>query len=149
LSYFKFQIDENGGFIMMKLKDLEILLSKKKRKKERIKVAGKFALLVGVLTTIGATVGILFAPKSGKETREKIKENTIDTVETIKDTVQKSAEATKNSIHYVAEEVHQVINGVQEKAEDINKDLKDGGHEIAQDIHKTAEKISKEIKQPL
>jgi gas vesicle protein len=45
------------------------------------------ALGVGILIglAIGATVGILFAPQSGRETREMIREKAIDLVESAKE----------------------------------------------------------------
>jgi len=44
-----------------------------------------------VTFVVGVAIGILFAPKSGKETREDLKNKTVNTVETIKDLAQKMA----------------------------------------------------------
>ena len=76
----------------MILRDLLDLVSKEKRKRERVKAAQKFAVGMGVIAAVGVVSGILFAPKSGKETREDMKKKAVNTVETIKDTVQKEVE---------------------------------------------------------
>lgn len=133
----------------MSIRDLLNLVSKEKRKKERVKAVQKFAVGMGVVAAAGVAVGVLLAPKSGKETREDMKKKAIDTVETIKNTVQKKAETMKDSATNIKQEVVNIIEDVHEKTEDVNKnvkkDIKDGYHEIAQDIHKTAENISDKL----
>jgi len=129
----------------MILRDLLDLVSKEKRKKERVKVAQKFAVGMGVVAAVGVATGILFAPKSGKETREDLKKKALNIGETIKGTVQKKAETVKDSAAHAAQEVCNVIKDVHGKAEGVKKDIKDGYHEITQDIHKTAENISNEF----
>lgn len=55
-----------------------------KRQARRERGAGMAAgIAAGAM--IGAAVGILFAPKSGKETRADIKEKTCDVASTVKD----------------------------------------------------------------
>ncbi|MFZ3131556.1 MAG: YtxH domain-containing protein, partial [Desulfosporosinus sp.] len=125
--------------------DLVDLVSKEKRKKERVKVAQKLAVGMGVVAAVSVTTGILFAPKSGKETREYLEKKAVNTVETIKDTVQKKAETVKDSAAHAAKEAYNVIKDVQGKKEIVKKDIKDGHHEMTQDIHKTAEIISNEL----
>jgi len=128
----------------MILRDLLDLVSKEKRRQERVKAAQKFAVGMGVVAAVGVAIGIIFAPKSGKETRADLKQRAINTVETIKDTVQKKSEAVKDSAAHAAQEVSNVIKDVHGKTEGVKKDIKDGYHEITQDIHKTAENISNE-----
>jgi gas vesicle protein len=129
----------------MILRDLLDMVSKEKRKKERVKAAQKFAVGMGVVAAVGVATGILFAPKSGKETREDLKKKSLNIVETIKGTVQKKAETVKDSAAHAAQEVCNVIKDVHGKTEGIKKEIKDGYHEITQDIHKTAENISNEL----
>ncbi|MHB8064398.1 MAG: YtxH domain-containing protein [Ruminiclostridium sp.] len=129
----------------MILRKLLDLVNKDKRKKERAKAVQKFAVGISTAAVAGVAAGILFAPKSGKETRENLKKKAVNTVGTIKDTVEKKAEAVKDSAAHAAQEVSGVIKDVHGKTEGIKKDIKNGYHEITQDIHKTAENISKEI----
>lgn len=81
----------------MILRDLLGLVSKEKRKREIVKAAQKFAVGTGVVAAVGVATGILFAPKSGKETREDLKKKAVNTVATIKDTFRKKAETVKDS----------------------------------------------------
>jgi len=124
-------------------------LNKEKRIKakqiERVKATQKFAVGMGLAATAGMATGLLLAPKSGKQTREDLKENAVNTVDTIKDTVQKKAEMVKDSAAQAEQEAANIIKDIYGKTEGVKKDLKDGYHEINQDIHKTAESISKEL----
>ena len=129
----------------MILEDLRNLVSKERRRKERLKAARKLAVGMGVVAAAGVATGMLFAPKSGKETRKILKHKAVNTVETIRDTVRKKAEAAKDSASHTAQEVRDVIKDVHGKMEGVKKDIQDGCHEITQDIHDTAENVSKEL----
>jgi len=133
----------------MILRDLLYSVSKEKRKRERVKAAQKFAVGMGVVTAVGVATGILFAPKSGKETREDLKKKAVNTVGTIKEIVQKKLGTVKDSAAHAAQEVCNVIKDVHGKTEGVKNDVKDGCHEITQDIHKTAENISNELNKPV
>ncbi|HWP96648.1 MAG TPA: YtxH domain-containing protein [Syntrophomonadaceae bacterium] len=129
----------------MILRDLRDLVSKEKRKKARVKAVRKFAIGMGAAAAVGVAAGILFAPKSGKETREDLKNGAVNTVGTIKDAVQKKAETVKDSATHTAQEVCNVIKDVHEKTDGIKKHIKEGCHDITQDINKTSEDISNEL----
>ena len=133
----------------MILRDLLDLVSKEKRKKERVKAAQKVTVGMGIIAAVGVATGILFAPKSGKETREDLKKKAVNTVVTIKDTVQKKSEAVKDSAADAAQKASNAIKDVHGKTERVKKDIKDGYHEITQDIHETAENISNEPNKPV
>lgn len=66
-----------------KAKQREIKYEIWKAKNHDSRMRGQ-GLLVGAL--VGAAAGILFAPKSGKQTREDLKEAFNDTVDTVRDT---------------------------------------------------------------
>ena len=66
-----------------KAKQREIKYEIWKAKNHDSRMRGQ-GLFVGVLA--GAAAGILLAPKSGKQTREDLKQAFDDTVETVKDT---------------------------------------------------------------
>jgi gas vesicle protein len=133
----------------MIMRDLLDLVSKEKRRKERVKVMKKFVVGMGVVAVLGVATGILFATKFGKRVREDMKIKAINTVETINDTVQNKADEVKDSVANAAEKVCNVIKDVHEKTEGVRKDMKDGFHEITHDIHKTAENISDELNKPV
>jgi gas vesicle protein len=108
----------------MILGDLLDLVSKEKRKKERVKTARKLAVGIGSVAAAGVATGILFAPKSGKETREDLKKKAVNTVETIRDKVRKKAEMVKDSAVHAAQEAGNAIKDVHGKAEGVNKSVK-------------------------
>lgn len=72
---------------------------RRKIRKEKLTSAAKIAAGVAV----GAGVGILFAPKSGKETREDI------------------VKATKEGVGYVSENVNCAVKAVAEKAREVKE----------------------------
>jgi len=113
----------------MILRDLLDSLSREKKRKERVKAAQKIALVMGAVAAAGVATGIIFAPKSGKETRAVLKNAAVNTVETIKDTVQKKAETVKDSAANAAQGVRNVIEEVHGKAEGVKMCIKDGHHE--------------------
>ena len=81
------------------LEGLKDLLSKKNSAKK--KKGGKFAIGAGIGTLIGVGLGMLFAPKSGKETREEIAEGAKNTADAIKTHIdiakEKIADAARNT----------------------------------------------------
>lgn len=76
----------------------------------------------------GAIVGLLFAPKSGKETRTYICEGAKAGVKTIKDTIQGAGEMFKEKqetvIKDVKKAVKQTVENVKEAAEEVNAKAK-------------------------
>lgn len=72
-----------------------------RRKIRREKTATAAKLVAGA--AVGAGVGILFAPKSGKETREDI------------------VKATKDGVEYVSENVNNAVKAVSEKAKGVKE----------------------------
>lgn len=118
----------------MILRDLLDVLSKERRRKEKIKAVQNIAVGIGIVTAMGVATGVLFAPKSGRETRENMKIKAANTVETIKDTIQKKAEIMKESADHAAQGISNVIKDIHVKAEGLKED-----------IHTKKEKISNEI----
>lgn len=72
--------------------------------------------LVGFLSgaAIGAGLALLFAPQSGKETREKIK----DTTEAIKDKISDLVDDTKD---FIAEQKRAIVDAVTAGKEAMKK----------------------------
>ena len=133
------------GFVMI-LKDLQDLVNKENKKKERAMAVQKFVIGMGVVAALGVATGILFALKSGKETRQDLKNKAANTVETFKDTVQKKAEFVNDSAVHAAHEISNVIKDFHGKTTGVKREINEGYHDIAEDIHKTAENISNELK---
>ena len=90
--------------------DLLDMVNRKKRDEERAKTALKFAIGMGIAATIGLVKGILYAPKSGKETREDLKKKATDTLETIREKVRSKAEMLKDTTAHAAQELHDAIS---------------------------------------
>lgn len=82
---------------------------RRKIRKEKAVSAAK----VAAGAAIGAGIGILFAPKSGKETRE-------DIVKATKDGVEYVSENVNNAVKVVAEKAKEVREAVEEKYEDFS-----------------------------
>jgi len=79
------------------------------------------ALGAGIGTAIGVAAGILFAPKSGRETRQIITDRTCETIKNLKDNIA----STKNKVSAsVKEKAEKVRDTGQKAAEDVKENLK-------------------------
>lgn len=81
--------------------------------KNRKREARKTATGLGLGVALGAAAGLLFAPKSGKETREDIKVAAEKGATVVKETAEKSAKVVKET----AEKGAQLV---KEKAHDVS-----------------------------
>jgi gas vesicle protein len=115
----------------MTIRHLLDMVNRDKRKKERVKAALEISIGMGIATALGVAIGVLIAPKAGKETREDLKIKAEHTIEAIKHTAHEKAEMVKDSASFAAQELGKVIKDVRGKTEDVKKDIKEGGHEIA------------------
>ena len=95
----------------MKLIDLLNERKRKAERQEKVDTAKKIALG----TAIGAITGILFAPKSGKETREDIVKKTKDTTETVTKSVKDSVESIKDTKDKIQEEIKEKVKEFKER----------------------------------
>jgi gas vesicle protein len=89
--------------------DLLDMVNRKKREEERTKTALKFAVGMGIAATIGLARGILFAPKSGKETREALKKKAADTMEVFRDKIRTKTEVLKGTTLHAAQKLQDNI----------------------------------------
>ncbi|OEH84910.1 hypothetical protein BHU72_06875 [Desulfuribacillus stibiiarsenatis] len=96
----------------MSIRDL-LLLSKENRIREKRKEACKnLTIGASVGLAIGTVIGVLFAPKSGKETREQIAAKAKESVEITKETLEDS----KAKILQFVEEQKEKITALKNEA---------------------------------
>lgn len=94
----------------MNIIDFVNLVSKDKREEARVKAVQRFVVGIGIAGVVGVATGLLFAPKSGKETRIIIKEKGIDTLENIKDTVRMKVDTVKDVVDHAVKDVENFSN---------------------------------------
>jgi gas vesicle protein len=91
-------------------------------------------LMIGGL--VGAVLGILYAPKSGKETREDIARKTEDLLEKAKEEYEKGLEKSKLAYESAMKRLQDLEVSAKEKVEEVeNKvtDLAQQGADLVQD----------------
>jgi len=80
-------------------------------------------VLIGGL--IGAAVGILFAPKSGKETREDIARKTEDIIKKAKDEYELAVEKSKMAYETAIKKAKEIQMMAREKVDDVEEAVSD------------------------
>ena len=95
-----------------------------KRRARHNAVAG-----IGAGLLLGAIAGLLFAPKSGKETRADLREGAKIGAEKVKETAVHVAEMTKEKVAEIKEQIRKgakcCANSAEEAAEDIEDAVED------------------------
>lgn len=134
-------------------------MSKESKKKKQI---GKFLLGAG----IGAALGVLFAPKSGKETRKDLKNKLDELIEKVKGIDKEELVAEiKDKIEEIKEELADLdketvleiakekAEGIKEKAEEIYAIAKEKATPVietaADEVRKKALAVVKDIEKKL
>ncbi len=90
-----------------------------------------FSFLIGAAA--GFVLGILFAPASGKETRQKIKKQAAKTGELAKEGFEKFSREAEKSVHAVKEKAQEGIDAIKDfiekKKEEFGSRPPEGYHE--------------------
>ncbi len=84
--------------------------------------AKNMAIGAGIGTAIGVVAGILFAPKSGRETRQIITDRTSETIKDFKNNIASAKSKVSASAKEKADRLRETG---QEAAEDVKENLKD------------------------
>ncbi|HWR12514.1 MAG TPA: YtxH domain-containing protein [Rectinemataceae bacterium] len=93
----------------MFLNNMLDMVNRKKRDEDRRKASINFALGMGIAATIGLVKGILYAPKSGKETRDELKKKAEEALETIRGKVRHKAEIVRETTTRAAQELKSTL----------------------------------------
>lgn len=116
----------NGGIILggsaMIVKELLDRAREARRAKERKVQRGKAGMLVlgvSIGCTVGAVAGVLWAPRTGKETRQEVARRGRETWEKIKD----NASSTGYRLAHAVEEKGAQVYGAAEKCVDAAKEV--------------------------
>ena len=92
--------------------------------KNRKRAARNTCAGLGLGVALGALAGLLFAPKSGKETREDICDAAEKGAEMVKDTAVKGAKIVKETAVTGAKKVSETARDVADKAKGMYADMK-------------------------
>jgi gas vesicle protein len=92
-------------------------LKQERGKKQKKESARKVLSGVVIGSAIGATAGILFAPKAGKETRQDISKKVKETAATAKEKVQETVGEVKEKMEGLKEKKTAIVDKAVETAE--------------------------------
>ena len=134
-------------------------IEEKKRRMEMAKkkeTAKNVAVGTAIGTALGAVTGWLFAPKSGKETRQDISDKSKEVADNVKHTVHDSVEVTKEWTDKIMQDVKenvevlkvkksQLKDGLKEESSEVLEDLGEGIANIGEIVEEQAEELKKEI----
>ena len=128
-------------------------LINKKKKKQKAKMVKTATLTAALGVTAGATAGVLFAPKSGKETRENIANKSSETkdklVEKTKATtapISKKVSEGKKDVSTAKEKISEYLaskKGQKQEACDVVEELALADTEVDEEI--TEEELTEEV----
>ncbi len=99
----------------------------KRKKRETAKNVAK-GLTAGAI--LGSLAGLLFAPKSGKETRKEIADKTTEAVGVVKQTLNESGEEIKNKIDKLEKNFGEAVGHVKETITEIKEKKLSGKKQV-------------------
>ena len=128
-------------------------LINKKKKKQKAKMVKTATLTAALGVTAGATAGVLFAPKSGKETRENIankssetKDKLVEKTKATKAAISKKVSEGKKDVSIAKEKISEYSaskKGQKQEACDVVEELALADTEVDEEI--TEEELTEEV----
>lgn len=128
-------------------------LINKKNKKQKAKMVKTATLTAALGVTAGATAGVLFAPKSGKETRENIankssetKDKLVEKTKATKAAISKKVSEGKKDVSTAKEKISEYLaskKGQKQEACDVVEELALADTEVDEEI--TEEELTEEV----
>jgi gas vesicle protein len=100
-------------------------------------------LVIGGL--IGAAIGILFAPKSGKETRQDIAKKADEVLAKAKEEYEKAAEKSKVAYDTAVKHLKRAEESAREKVEEIEEKVSEFAHQSAETLTDNKNRLKKAI----
>ena len=128
-------------------------LINKKKKKQKAKMVKTATLTAALGVTAGAPAGVLFAPKSGKETRENIankssetKDKLVEKTKATKAAISKKVSEGKKDVSTAKEKISEYLaskKGQKQEACDVVEELALADTEVDEEI--TEEELTEEV----
>ncbi|MEJ2882420.1 YtxH domain-containing protein [Pedobacter sp. GR22-6] len=89
--------------------------------------SGRTAAVVGLLTglAVGAVLGILFAPDSGKNTRERISDKALDLADDAKDGLYAIKDKINNGKDHISGLKDKLLNQVKSRVDQASQEFKE------------------------
>jgi gas vesicle protein len=100
-------------------------------------------LIIGGL--IGAAIGILYAPKSGKETREDIARKTEDLMGKAKEEYEKAVAKSKLAYESAVRHLEELELSAKEKVEEVEAKVTEFAHQSAEAVQDNKNRLKKAI----
>ncbi len=100
-------------------------------------------LVIGGL--IGAAIGILFAPKSGKETRQDIADKADELLAKAKEEYEKAAEKSKAAYEAAVRRLKDAEGTAREKVEEIEGKVSELAHQGAETLAENTNRLKKAL----
>jgi gas vesicle protein len=97
---------------------------------------GVVAFVAGI--GIGALIGILFAPRSGEETREYLMGGAMDAIDTVASTGQRYAQNARDAVTDTTEQVRRAVN---DRTDQIRRVVNDRADQVRQTVNDTADQV--------
>lgn len=123
--------------------------NKERVRRARMEDAKKVSLGLVLGALAGSAAGLLFAPQSGKKTRQDIVNATKDAAETVRDktdeVVQKAKDLYSEHIEGRLTSIGAVANEAKEATKEAAKDVKKGVEDAKEDVKKGAEDAKKRV----
>lgn len=100
-------------------------------------------LIIGGL--IGAAIGILYAPRSGKETREDIARKTEDLLVKAREEYEKAVAKSKLAYESAVKHLEELELSAKEKVEEVEAKVSEFAHQSAEVVQDNKNKLKKAI----